>query len=93
MIAKEAAKVLKKDGKISFDTIVPLFKGTRTQRQIHTRYRSLSNRIQPDGTLAEKRKATLYEELRYLKDLLAQVRQHRLVEESQVDFVKNRGFV
>ncbi|KAI7904005.1 uncharacterized protein BX663DRAFT_506084 [Cokeromyces recurvatus] len=81
------------DGKVSFLSIVPLFKGERSQKQIYARYYTIRHLIQPDGTLAKSRNATPYEELRYLKSLLQQVEKHNLIEESQLDFTKDRGFV
>lgn len=67
LLAKAAAKYKKDDERMNFAAIEPLFKGTRTQKQIHARYYNLKHRIQPDGTLAEVRKANPYEELKYLK--------------------------
>jgi hypothetical protein len=52
---------------MSFLSIEPLFKGERSQRQIYARYYLIRHRIRPDGTLEGKRKATPYEELKYLK--------------------------
>jgi hypothetical protein len=67
MLAKAVAKYKKDDARMSFAAIEPLFNGTRTQKQIHARYYNMRHLIQPDGTLVEERKATPYEELKYLK--------------------------
>jgi hypothetical protein len=52
---------------MSFSSIEPLFEGERSQRQIYARYYLIKHRIRPDGTLEDKRRATPYEELKYLK--------------------------
>ncbi|KAI9483156.1 MAG: hypothetical protein EXX96DRAFT_132033 [Benjaminiella poitrasii] len=94
MLAKAIAKEKKEHGeRMSFLSIVPIFKGERSQKQIYSRYYSIRHLIQPDGTLIKERKATLYEELRYLKTLLRQAEDLNLTEESQLDFSKDRGFV
>ncbi|CEP07063.1 hypothetical protein [Parasitella parasitica] len=80
-------------GRVSFLKVEPLFKGERSQKQIYARYYNIRHRIQPDGTLAPSRPATSTEELEYLRNLLKQVNDHDLVEESQLDFAKDRGFV
>ncbi|KAG2193858.1 hypothetical protein INT47_010003 [Mucor saturninus] len=93
LLAKEASKLDMTEKRLDYSPIVKAFDGTRTMKQIHARFYRLRHLIQPDGTLAEKRNATPYEELKYLKKLLAQVKEHKLVEESQLDYTKDRGFV
>ncbi|KAG2234770.1 hypothetical protein INT48_000119 [Thamnidium elegans] len=92
IIAKAAAK-LAPGQSFSAKALVPLFEGTRTPKQIHRRYYSLRHLIKEDGTIEPKRKATLMEELDYLKGLLKQAEDLGLEEESQLDYSKNKGFV
>ncbi|KAI8970292.1 hypothetical protein BDF20DRAFT_116263 [Mycotypha africana] len=82
-----------KTGRIEIDSIVPEFNGERSKKQIYSRYYRIQHRIRKDGSLIENREATPYEELAYLKSLLDQVEKHNLIEESQLDFQKHRGFV
>ncbi|KAI8642349.1 hypothetical protein BD408DRAFT_183135 [Parasitella parasitica] len=94
LLAKSMAQENKNNsGRVSFLNVEPLFKGERSQKQIYARYYYIRHRIQPDGTLVPNRLATPIEELEYLKNLLNQVNDHDLEEESQLDFAKNRGFV
>lgn len=79
-------------GRVSFLAAEPFFP-ERSQKQIYARYYNIRHRIQPDGTLLDSRPATPTEELEYLKGLLKQVDDHDLIEESQLDYAKGRGFV
>ncbi|GAA5803888.1 hypothetical protein HPULCUR_009373 [Helicostylum pulchrum] len=92
IIAKAAAK-LGPGQSFSATALVSEFYGTRTPKQIHRRYYTLRHLIKEDGTIEPKRKATLSEELDYLKGLLKQAEDLGLEEESQLDYSKNKGFV
>ncbi|KAL9542590.1 hypothetical protein MBANPS3_008535 [Mucor bainieri] len=93
LLAKVMAKAKKNGaGRVSFLEAEPFFPD-RSQKQIYARYYNIRHRIQPDGTLVDARPATPVEELDYLKKLLQQVDEHGLIEESQLDFAKERGFV
>ncbi|KAG1122810.1 hypothetical protein G6F42_011134 [Rhizopus arrhizus] len=93
LLAKVMAKEKKNAaGRVSFLAAEPFFP-ERSQKQIYARYYNIRHRIQPDGTLVENRAATPVEELEYLKSLLKQVNDHDLIEESQLDYAKERGFI
>ncbi|KAL7308673.1 hypothetical protein PS15m_011848 [Mucor circinelloides] len=93
LLAKVMAKEKKNAaGRVSFLAAEPFFP-ERSQKQIYARYYNIRHRIQPDGTLVENRTATPVEELEYLKSLLKQVNDHDLIEESQLDYAKERGFI
>ncbi|OBZ84878.1 hypothetical protein A0J61_07067 [Choanephora cucurbitarum] len=93
-LAKIIAEGKQKTGeRPTFPSIVPMFNGERTQKQIYQRYHHIQHRIMPDGTLLPDRKPTAQEELEYLEKLMEQVREHDLVEESQLDLSKEKGFV
>ncbi|KAF1796668.1 hypothetical protein FB192DRAFT_1403136 [Mucor lusitanicus] len=93
LLAKVMAKEKKNAaGRVSFLAAEPFFPD-RSQKQIYARYYNIRHRIQPDGTLVKNRPATAVEELEYLKRLLKQVNDHDLIEESQLDYAKERGFV
>lgn len=67
ILVKEACKFKADQKRLDYSVIERIFAGTRTAKQIHARYYKIRHLIQPDGTLMESRKATLYEELKYLK--------------------------
>lgn len=67
MLAKEASKLDLTAKRLNYTNIEKKFEGTRTPKQIHARLAKIRHLIQPDGTLEEKRSATPYEELKYLK--------------------------
>ncbi|GAN04437.1 hypothetical protein MAM1_0063d03897 [Mucor ambiguus] len=93
LLAKVMAKQKKNAaGRVSFLAAEPFFPD-RSQKQIYARYYNIRHRIQPDGTLVAARPATAVEELEYLKRLLEQVNDYGLIEESQLDYAKERGFV
>ncbi|KAI8369966.1 hypothetical protein BD560DRAFT_397207 [Blakeslea trispora] len=93
-LAKIIAESIRKTGeRPTFPSVVPAFNGERTQKQIYQRYHHIQHRIMPDGTLLPDRKPTAKEELDYLEKLMEQVREHDLVEESQLDLSKQKGFV
>ncbi|CEG63921.1 hypothetical protein RMATCC62417_00987 [Rhizopus microsporus] len=94
LLAKAVAKQLATgDGKLRALDIEPLFNSKKTKEQIHNRYKRIRHRIKPDGTLMEDRKATVIEELEYLEKLKEQVVNNKLQEESQLNLLKDSGFV
>ncbi|CAO3683714.1 unnamed protein product [Rhizopus microsporus] len=94
LLAKAVAKQLATgDGKLRAIDIEPLFNSKKTKEQIHNRYKRIRHRIKPDGTLMEDRKATVIEELEYLEKLKEQVVNNKLQEESQLNLLKDSGFV